>query len=298
MLSTFDANRSLTSHSQRTSTNHLTRTIDTVRPRFYVDLAASKPACNSNSWALEQRGWRGLCIEANPEDAAALRKHRQCFVAETAVDSELRNATFLLLGGYGGLIGADMDNINRNPRGAEEASTTMITRRLIDVLVDYRAPNVIDYLSLDVEGAESRVLSPEALARFIFLTMTVERPPPLLCNRLFEHGYLFVQNVEFDAHFVHSTHPRATELSHNSSFEQLPAKCTPNRPQRLRKLYAKKLGEYPYRCSGTGYFTVKSVHMCCEYRGYSFRRTKYGPPTSSWVVLTKPIKRSDVHDGH
>ena len=271
---------------------------DTAQPRFYVDLAASKPACDSNSWALEQRGWRGLCIEANPAFAAQLRKHRRCSVAETAVDSELRNATFVLLGGYGGLIGADMDNVNINPRGAEEASTTVITRRLEEVLIDYNAPKIIDYLSLDVEGAESRVLSADTLALFTFLTMTIERPPPLLCKRLFEHGYLFVQNVEFDAHWVHSTHPHAAELSHNSSFEQLPAKCTPNRPHRLRKLYAQKFGEYPYRCAGTGYFTVRSVHMCCEYRGYSFRKTNYGPPTSSWVVLTKPAERRARHERH
>ena len=253
------------------------------RPRYYVDVAASTPACNSNSWALEQRGWNGLCIEANPGDASKLRRHRRCHVAEAAIDSEPRNATFLLLGGYGGLLGEEMDNTHTNLRGKEEETATMITRRLVDVLTEYRAPAIIDYLSLDVEGAESRVLSVDALANFTFLTMTIERPPPELCRRLFDYGYLFVQNVEFDAHFVHSTHPRAAELSHNASFEQVPAKCTSSRPHRLRKLYAKKFGDYPYRCSGTGYFTVKNVHMCCEYRGHSWRTTRYGPPTSRWV---------------
>lgn len=253
--------------------------------RYFVDLAAQTPACNSNTFALEQRGWHGLCIEANPAYAKQLRMHRSCRVVEAAVDSASHNATFLLLGGYGGLIGDDLDNVVSRPRGVSERSKKLQTRPLVDVLTESRAPSVISYLSLDVEGAEQRVLGVEVLRRFTFLAMTIERPPPLLCRRLFAHGYLFVRNVEFDAHFVHASHPRAAALSRNASFEQLPAKCTKNRPHRVRKMYSKSLGEYPYRCAGPGFFTVESVHMCCEYRGHSFRRTKYGPPTSRWVVM-------------
>lgn len=164
------------------------------RARFFVDLASQEPACDSNTWALEQRGWRGLCIEAAPEYVAKLRKHRRCTVVEAAVDATQRsNASFLLLGGYGGLVAPDVDNTRPDPRGFMEKSANVTTRSLGDVLAAATAPSTIDYLSLDVEGAENRVLSEAVLRTYIFLSLTIERPHPAVCARLFAHGYLFVR---------------------------------------------------------------------------------------------------------
>ena len=77
---------------------------------YYLDIAAQEPACNSNTWALDRRGWKGLCIDASPNYALQLRRARTCKVIQAAVDSTIRNASYLAVGGYGGLIGEGFDN--------------------------------------------------------------------------------------------------------------------------------------------------------------------------------------------
>lgn len=252
---------------------------------FYLDLAAQEPACNSNTWALDHRGWKGICIDASPAYAAKLRHARSCTVIEAAVDSTIWNASYLAVGGYGGLIGEGFDNFGADPRrqaagkANDKASVeppqvlNVTTRRLVDILAEARAPRIVHYLSLDVEGGEGRVLTHDVLSTYTFLTMTVERPSPKLNELLFGHGYLFVKNLEFDGHYVHNSHPRALELERNATFEQLPAKCTPHSPKRINRLYANR--EYPTaRCSNAGYFTIYSdvrpfTGACCYHRDVS-----------------------------
>jgi hypothetical protein len=49
---------------------------------------------------------------------------------------------------------------------------------------------VIDYLSLDCEGAETLVLNDEfPFDRYQFTVMTIERPDDTLTKRLESHGY-------------------------------------------------------------------------------------------------------------
>lgn len=285
--------------------------VSTSRERFfYVDLAAQQPACFSNTWALDRRGWQGICIEAASVYVAELKSARTCTVVQAAVDSTVHQATFLLAGGYGGLVGHGMDNFAQDPRGKGSVHPAMnvTTRHLLDILTEARAPRIIHYLSLDVEGAEARALTRSVLQAHTFLTITIERPPPVLASLLFEHGYLFVQNVEFDGFFVHKTHPQAVALARNSSFEYLPAKCTPHSPSRIKHLYEKRLGTPPSRCSNAGYYTIYSDHhlykgACCFHRppacflaarrgrvqqqraSHDCIHLNYGPPTSKHVLL-------------
>ena len=176
----------------------------------------------SNTWALDRRGWAGLCIEASPEYATQLRQARTCTVVEAAIDWHERNTTFLLAGGYGGLVGRGFDNFRRHPKGTGPAppAVNVTTRRLVDVLAATKAPKTIVH-AVDVEGAEGRVLTPTVLSRHTILTLTVERPSPSLVALLFAHDYLFVKTVEFDGHFVHATH-QARELERNASFKHIP----------------------------------------------------------------------------
>jgi FkbM family methyltransferase len=256
---------------------------------YYVDMGAQTPGCLSNTWALERRGWAGLCIEASPEYATQLRQARTCTVVEAAIDSHERNTTFLLAGGYGGLVGRGLDNFRRHPKGTGPAppAFNVTTRRFVDVLAAAKAPRTISYMSVDVEGAEGRVLTPAVLSRHTILTLTVERPSPSLVALLFAHDYLFVKTVDFDGHFVHATHPQARELERNASFAHIPAKCTPHSPTRIGWLYSLSRGAYPNRCNNAGYYTLYSEQTrfrgnCCYHRcgAGDCTHLRYGPPTT------------------
>jgi len=135
------------------------------RDGFFVELGAQDGARTSNTRALEERlGWRGVCVEADPLNFRVLRYHRpKCATVRAAVGAKrgtkvsfesggLRGAAF---GGFGGATGFARYRGRGAPSGTKIEMETMT---LTDVLRSARAPREIDYLSLDVEGAEVDVL--------------------------------------------------------------------------------------------------------------------------------------------
>ncbi len=54
----------------------------------FVDVGAGDPVRFSNTYYLEQLGWKGLCIDADPKQIEALTKRRTCAVEWAAVTSD------------------------------------------------------------------------------------------------------------------------------------------------------------------------------------------------------------------
>jgi hypothetical protein len=172
---------------------------------FFVDLAANDAVALSNTLTLEQQyGWRGVCIEANPRYYPMLYK-RKCLVVQAAVGrQDNEQVGFAMRDAFGGFIGDGFDN-----HGMEGNSTLFTTVSLRSLFRDLQVPPVIDYLSLDVEGAEEYIFQDFPWSEYRFLAMTVERPKPGLVNALRANGYLYVRNHgDFgDEMWVHSTFP-------------------------------------------------------------------------------------------
>ena len=136
-------------------------------------------------------GWQGLCIDGSFSLALKVLQTRTCHVVQAVVanrsGAEVRFATDddFFRSGYGKIVGEkgqrSTGNINRQT-----------TTRLVDILDHFKAPSTIDYLSLDVEGAEEAVLDGFKFERYSFRALTVERPKPRLRNTLRRRGYLYV----------------------------------------------------------------------------------------------------------
>ena len=60
------------------------------------------------------------------------------------------------------------------------------------ILRDFGMPKIIDYLSLDIEGAEAWVLKAFPWDEFTFLVATIERPRPELQALLKANGYKYM----------------------------------------------------------------------------------------------------------
>jgi hypothetical protein len=125
----------------------------------------------------------------------------------------------------GGIVADDTDN-NPRIRGDLLRAATVTERRsetLVSILERHAAPEVIDYLSLDVEGVEERVIRSLDFSKYTFRCMTVERPTPKVNEILLANDYVFVKNRDFDSFYVHrsvlETHDIVCE-----PFEQVPPK--------------------------------------------------------------------------
>lgn len=215
---------------------------------FYVDVGANHPVRGSLTHRLDRQGWKGVCVEANPDLAALFDGRRNCSV-ETRVVGDGRSAWFVQEENaeVSGLAVAESDH-------ADEAATrgrAVQTIRLETALKERGAPNRIAFLSVDVEGADAVVVTDNLLDAYTFDLVLIERPHSQTAKRMFEHGYLFSQHFFYDSMFVHATHPRVRDLAHNHTFAHLPSRC---RSAATGKWMGRK--RLPGPC--------KSVFGCCE----------------------------------
>ena len=195
---------------------------------YFVDLAATDGIKSNNTYLLEKYfDWKGICIEANPVFHKALKVNRKCHIYTDAVDSDDNSEVLyrVLNGPSGGIIGNDTDNNPkvRNIRGNNARIQKMTTRTLESILDEVGAPRVIEYLSLDVEGAETRILRTFPFHKYTFLAMTIERPTKELNELLFKNGYHFVKNSKMDTFYIHESLSNFDQIK-LEPFEQIPPK--------------------------------------------------------------------------
>lgn len=168
------------------------KALDFKKYGYFVDLAANDAVWASNTFGLEQNfGWSGICIEGNPLYWHRLA-FRNCHVVGGLAggrDGEEVNVTLSTrkeAGPYGGLVGKDFDN---HKVGRKDDMERRYTVSLRTILQKFNAPKMIDYLSLDVEGAETFIMRDFAWDEYTFRCLTIERPGDELRNILEKAGY-------------------------------------------------------------------------------------------------------------
>jgi hypothetical protein len=166
------------------------------RNGFFVDLAANDATKLSNTYALERHfGWKGLCVEPNPMYWYSLTRYRpNCeLVAAVVGQKRMEEVDFLFqFGDRGGIVGKDFD-IQSLKKGHTSSHEYTVT--LKEVFDRYGVPKEIDYLSLDVEGAEEFIMQNFPLEDYKVKLMTVERPSNKLRELLKSHGFQQMQTM-------------------------------------------------------------------------------------------------------
>lgn len=173
------------------------------RPGFFVEAGAFDGFDQSNTYWLERfRGWRGVLIEAIPEQASACRRRRkasttvQCALVAPGQEGPvtMRYAGLMSIAqGARGSSEADDRHVSAGIRvqnGLETYDVEVPGRTLADVLEDAGAPSTFDLLSLDVEGLEGDVLA--GLGRFVPRFVMVEMNDPDVPDQLEGLGYRLV----------------------------------------------------------------------------------------------------------
>lgn len=127
-------------------------------PGYFVDIGATNGIEKSNTYALELAGWKGLCVEPNPEFYIDLTINRKCSLSSMAVYKESGIELDLIMAGeFSSLLPyVNEDHHYRERAGKSIHKVQTIT--LDQLLAINDVPNRIDYLSLDTEGAELEIL--------------------------------------------------------------------------------------------------------------------------------------------
>jgi hypothetical protein len=163
---------------------------------YFIDLAANDAVKISNTYALETYyGWRGLCMEPNPAYWAGLA-YRKCDVVGAVVGHEEMDEVWFNFpspkkGPLGGIVG--FDNKERT-----EDDRPRYTQTLLNIFKKFDTPKVIDYLSLDVEGAEDLIMKDFPFHEYRFNIITLERPSDEMKARLETYGYKMWKYVKIN----------------------------------------------------------------------------------------------------
>jgi FkbM family methyltransferase len=174
---------------------------------YFVEVGANHPTFGSQTWHLEQAGWKGLLIEPQPDLAAFLVTERKAKVFAVACTSPDEAGQSLALHVDGARSALDK---KRMTPGAQAAYTIMVpTRTLNSILVEAEAPAPIDFLSIDVEGHEVEVLSGFDFERWQPYLILVEDHVGSLRTHGFlkRSGYRLIRRLGFNGWYVPNEAP-------------------------------------------------------------------------------------------
>lgn len=123
----------------------------------FIEVGANDPHSGSQTWLLEQNGWRGVLVEPQAalcEKLRLARKNAQVFQVACSAPGKEGEAT-LHISAHDGLstLEKQIDSHGVQFVGTEPIKVTTLDK----VLVEARA-GAIDFLSIDVEGHEIEVM--------------------------------------------------------------------------------------------------------------------------------------------
>jgi FkbM family methyltransferase len=127
---------------------------------YFVDLAAGDGVFLSNTYVLEKQfNWSGICIEPHSMSFEKLKTNRNCICDNNVIMQdgfELDFIEYETVTDYEHLLSAV--NGTSSTHFPVRSKTKRIAKSLNTLLDEYNAPDIINYISLDIEGSEIYVL--------------------------------------------------------------------------------------------------------------------------------------------
>jgi FkbM family methyltransferase len=214
---------------------------------YFVDVGANDPKNMSQSWLLEQKGWRGVLVEPQPRLAEKLKRERRVPVFACACSSPQNAGKTLPFQVSGIHSSLDLNFFVAGMRKREIIEVP--ARTLDDILEEANAPVPIDLLAIDVESHEIEVLKGVSLERWQPRLIVIE---DLAFNtRLHRHlrsrGYKWVRRTGLNGWYVPDESPATVSVFGRWQFLRKHYLGTPFRhvreaKRKLRERLWRKLG--------------------------------------------------------
>jgi FkbM family methyltransferase len=191
---------------------------------FYIDIGSGHPVYDNTSFAFYLQGWRGITVEPNPWLARLSRAVRpRDHHIEALIGATVGEACFHLVDDFHGLS-TMIESHARSARTqfGKPSQSIIVPITTLEKLCEQHAPRSIDFLKVDVEGAEQDVLLNGNWQKHRPKVVVVEALAPYTLAPawqgwepfLEQHGYRY---VGFDSLNRYYLAEEAGELAH--SFE-------------------------------------------------------------------------------
>lgn len=183
---------------------------DHARELFFVDVGANDGITISNTLHLERDyGWKGLCVEPNPDAYEKLIQNRRVECRLCGLYSRDAELAFLKVTGYSEMLSGfqeayDPRHLARLEREVRErhqrVESIPVPARRLTGLLDEIGVRVVHYLGVDTEGSELDVLRGADLEhREVELISVEDNYDDGICNDYLKGlGYRFLGRVCLD----------------------------------------------------------------------------------------------------
>jgi FkbM family methyltransferase len=134
------------------------------RDGYFVEVGANDPRGGSQTWLLEQRGWRGMLVEPQAafyQRLVAARPRSKVYQVACSAPDRCGLAT-LHVASHDGFSTLQPQT---DSHGIEFVGTENVRVLTLDALLEAEGNPRIDFVSIDVEGAELEVLQGFSLER-------------------------------------------------------------------------------------------------------------------------------------
>jgi FkbM family methyltransferase len=170
---------------------------------FFIEAGALEGTIGSSTYTLEKYfGWKGILIEPNNSFRNLLKKNRPKSIIISKILSDIKGVEkFIILPNLSGYSCTkesflkNQEKIIRGNGGKKKfpfIEKTIDSIPLKDLLEESNCPQVIDYLGLDIEGSEFKVLKNFPFDKFKIKCISIEGDS---CDKLLiSKGYKKVLN--------------------------------------------------------------------------------------------------------
>ncbi len=191
---------------------HVLNYLNNKKNGFYVEIGANDGIKISNTLLLEKDfGWTGILIEPDPSNFKKLVKNRpnSICVNKACFERKAKGLEFSIIPDDGGVLSGISECIESKYKSLITDKITVESDTLLNILIDYGAPKVIDFLSVDTEGSELCILRCKGLfKKYKFRMITIEhnfRPDRVIIrNLLVNNGYKYLGQNYHDDLYIHN----------------------------------------------------------------------------------------------
>ena len=177
-----------------------------ARNGFFVDVGAGHYRdMNMTFFLEEQRGWRGIAVDANPSFAAGYAAHRPGtkFFAYFVADKAEPARPFFLDDKVWALGSGDKDYLaEAGPAAGLHVHEIAIPSITLDALLEREGATKVDFLSMDIEQGEPAALAGFDINRWKVELACIEMQTavaPVIREYMQKHGYVAVKrNADLD----------------------------------------------------------------------------------------------------
>ena len=204
------------SYAQNLEDYHLSLAFSDRPTGTYIDIGGGHPIAGSVSFWFYERGWQGIVVE--PQESLAVL-HRQLRPRDTVVRSligrESGSANLFVVDRFHALSTTIEANADKTKSLGVEFQTVKLPMMTLAELCTTHGIDTIDFLKIDVEGAEADVIAGGDWQRHRPKVVVVESIKPITNEPAWEewegallaHGYRFALFDTLNRFYVAEEHP-------------------------------------------------------------------------------------------